>query len=87
MSNEEKKHDQDHNNGPKFTIDIEGTLIPWNSETITTEKIIELGGWVVSQGVIMIDLKDNTETTLQPGQVVDLKPGLGFSKKVRFKRG
>ena len=87
MANEENKHDLDHNNGPKFTIDIEGTLINWNSATITTEKVIELGGWEVSQGAILIDLKDNTETNLQPGQIIELKPGLGFSKKVKFKRG
>jgi hypothetical protein len=87
MSNEESKYEQSHNHGPKFILDIEGRLIEWNSDTITTEKIIELGGWAVSQGVIMIDLKNNTEITLQPGQVVDLRPGLGFSKKVRFKRG
>jgi hypothetical protein len=39
-----------------------------------------------SQGAILIDA-DNNEQTLQPGQTVELKPGMGFSKKVRFKRG
>ena len=29
----------------------------------------------------------NNERTLQPGQVVELKPGHGFAKKVRWKRG
>ena len=51
------------------------------------EQIAQLGGWAASQGVIMIDLKDNTERTLKPGEVVELKPGLGFSKKIRWKRG
>ncbi|CAE6485863.1 multiubiquitin domain-containing protein [Candidatus Nitrosotenuis uzonensis] len=72
--------------GPKFTIDIEGTLHSWDKDTITTEEIIQLGGWDPSQGAIVID-KDNNETTLKPGEVVELKPGMGFSKKVRFKRG
>ena len=72
--------------GPKFTIDIEGTLYPLDKDTITTEEIIELGGWDVSQGAILID-KDNNERTLTPGEVIELKPGMGFSKKVRFKRG
>jgi hypothetical protein len=72
--------------GPKFHLDIEGNLIPWDEDTITTEQIIALGGWETSQGAIMID-KDNVEHTLSPGQVVELKPGMGFSKKVHFKRG
>ena len=72
--------------GPKFTIDIEGVLKPWDEDTITTEEIIKLGGWDASQGAIEID-KENNERTLQPGEVVELKPGHGFSKKVKFKRG
>ena len=71
---------------PKFTLDIEGALKPWDKDTITTEQIAALGGWDVSLGVLLID-KDNNERTLQPGEVVKLEPGLGFSKKVRFLRG
>lgn len=74
------------NHGPKYTLDIEGELKPWDRETITTEEIISLGGWDPSQGAILID-KDNNERTLQPGEVVELKPGMGFSKKIKFKRG
>lgn len=72
--------------GPKYFLDIEGNRKPWDRDTITTEEIIALGGWDVSQGAILID-KDNNERTLQPGEVVEIKPGQGFSKKVRFKRG
>jgi hypothetical protein len=72
--------------GPKYFIDIEGVQKPWESDTITTEQIIALGGWDSSQGAILID-KDNNERTLQPAEVVELKPGMGFSKKIRFKRG
>jgi hypothetical protein len=72
--------------GPKFTLDIEGTLHPWDEDTITTEQIAALGGWDVSLGVLLID-RDNNERTLKPGEVVELKPGMGFSKKVRFRRG
>ena len=75
-----------NNEGPKFFLDIEGVLKPWDKETITTEEIIGLGGWDPSQGAIMID-KENNEHTLQPGQVIELKPGMGFSKKVKFRRG
>lgn len=72
--------------GPKFILDIEGEPKPWDKETITTEEIISLGGWDSSQGAILID-KDNNERNLQPGEVIELKPGMGFSKKIRFKRG
>jgi len=75
------------NQGPKFYLDIEGAQKPWDKDTITTEEVAALGGWDISQGVILIDMKDNSESTLKPGQVVELKPGMGFSKKVKFKRG
>lgn len=72
--------------GPKYTLDMEGKLVPWDRDTITTEEIVALGGWEPSQGAMIID-KDNNERQLQPGEVVDLKPGMGFSKKYRFRRG
>lgn len=75
-----------HQTGPKYVVDIEGQNFPWEQETITTEQIAKLGGWDLSQGVVLID-KDNNERQLKPGEVVELKPGQGFAKKVRFRRG
>lgn len=72
--------------GPKFFLDIEGDVRPWDKDTITTEEIITIGGWDPSLGAIVID-KDQNERTLQPGEVIELKPGMGFSKKIKFKRG
>ena len=81
-------HQENKNgHGPKYILDIEGKEIPWDKDTITTEEIMSLGGWEPSQGAIEIDLKDNTERTLKPGEVITIKPGHGFSKKVKFKRG
>ena len=78
----------DRARGPKFTLDIEGQLIPWDHDTITIEQIAELGRWDISEGVVVIDLRDNTERTLAPtSEPVELRPGLGFSKRIRFKRG
>ena len=77
---------KENKQGPKFFVDIEGTIMAWDKATITTEEIIGLGGWDPSLGAILID-KDNNERTLQPGEVIELKPGMGFSKKVHFKRG
>ncbi len=76
--------EKENKQGPKFFLDIEGVLKPWDKDTITTEEVIGLGGWDPSLGAILID-KDNNERNLQPGEVVELKPGMGFSKKVHFK--
>ena len=72
--------------GPKYFLDIEGQEVAWDQDTITTEQIAELGGWDVSQGVIEVD-KENNERTLAPGEVIEVKPGQGFGKKHKWKRG
>lgn len=72
--------------GPKYFLDIEGKEFPWNQDTITTEQIAELGGWDASEGVIEID-RDNNERTLAPGEIIEIKPGHGFGKKHKWKRG
>jgi hypothetical protein len=79
-------HEPEAGQGPKFFVNIEGVEHPWPSSTITTEEISRLGGWDASAGVIEID-PENNERTLEPGEIVELKPGHGFAKKVRFKRG
>lgn len=77
------KHDKD--NGPKYFVTIEGVEHLWNQSTITTEQLATLGGWG-TEGVIEID-KDNVERTLTAGELIELKPGHGFAKKVRWQRG
>jgi hypothetical protein len=72
--------------GPKYIVSVEGQEYPWPTDTITFEEIAKLGGWAPSEGVIEVD-QDNNERTLKPGEVVQLKPGHGFSKKIRWKRG
>ncbi|TAJ39009.1 MAG: hypothetical protein EPO55_13695 [Reyranella sp.] len=71
---------------PKYILNIEGKDIPWDQDTITTEQIAQLGGWELSQGVIEVD-KDNNERTLSPGEIIEIKPGQGFGKKHKWKRG
>lgn len=72
--------------GPKYVLNIEGNDVPWDQDTITTEQIAQLGGWDLSQGVIEID-KDNNERTLTAGEIIEIKPGHGFGKKHKWKRG
>lgn len=71
---------------PKYFLMIEGVEYPWDRDTITTEEIARLGGWDPSQGVIEVD-EDNNERTLAPNEIVHLKPGHGFGKKHKWKRG
>lgn len=73
--------------GPKFEINIEGKLYPWDSETITVPEIRTVGNLPSDLPVIEVDLQDNTERTLGEQDTVELKPGKGFGKKVSFKRG
>ena len=57
----------------KYTLCIEGENYPWDDDKVTAKQIAELGGWDVSEGVIEID-ENNVERTLEPDEVVYLKP-------------
>lgn len=72
--------------GLPFFVVVEGHEYPWNEPTILPAEIAALGGFDVSAGVIEVDA-DNNERTLGPDERVELKPGHGFGKKHRFKRG
>ena len=72
--------------GAKYSICIEGKVFEWPKKIITTEEIIQLGGWDASQGAVEVD-KDQNEHTLASGEVIKLKPGHNFCKKQHFKRG
>jgi len=72
---------------PKYLIDIEGMAYPWDHDSISAAQIRELAGWDDSQPVVEVDLRDNSERTLGEGETVNLKPGHGFAKKIKFQRG
>ncbi len=73
--------------GPKYEVDIEGKIYAWDRGTITPAEIRTLGDLPQDTPVLEIDLKDNTQRQLGEDEVVEIKPGVGFSKKVRFQRG
>jgi hypothetical protein len=75
------------NQGPPYEVDIEGTLHPWERDEISAAELIALGGWPADQGILEVNLKTQEERTLAPDEVVKLKPGHGFSRKISFKRG
>jgi hypothetical protein len=72
---------------PIYKINIEGELYEWHEPTITPAQIRQLGGLPSDQPVIEVNFQDNTEHTLAEGEPVEVKPGHGFGKKIRFKRG
>lgn len=76
----------EHETGPKYFVNIEGIDYPWPKDTISYEEIAQKGGWPPADGVVEIDA-DNNEHPMKPGEIVQLKPGHGFSKKVKWKRG
>ena len=82
----EDARDAEKKKGSKYILNIEGKDVPWDHDTITTEQIAQLGGWDVSQGVIEVD-ENNNERQLQPGETIRVKPGHGFGKKHKWKRG
>jgi hypothetical protein len=78
-------HDQTQA-GKKFYLWIEDREFGWDRETITVPEIRELGNLPADLPVVEI-LPDNTERTLAENEIVELKPGHRFGKKIRFKRG
>lgn len=79
--------DGNKSQGPRYEVDVEGTIHEWDRPTITTAEIIALGGWPADQGVVEVNLKTQEEVALAADAVVELKPGHGFSRKFRFRRG
>lgn len=71
----------------KYEINIEGTLYPWDRSTITVPELCALAGIPSDQPMLEIDLKTNEERTLTEDAVIELKPGMGFAKKVKYQRG
>jgi hypothetical protein len=73
--------------GPKYFVNLEGTEKPWGESTITVAQIRELAGWDASQPVVEVNLDDQSEITLDENATIELKPGHGFAKKIKFQRG
>jgi hypothetical protein len=72
---------------PHYDVDIEGTIYPWEHDSITVPQLRELAGYSSTQEMIEVDLKTNTEKVLAEDEVVKVEPGKGFAKRVVFKRG
>jgi hypothetical protein len=73
--------------GPKFHINIEGKNFDWNEPRITVMQLRQLGGLPSDTPVEMIDLETNEQRTLSESETIELRPGLGFAKKIKFQRG
>ena len=83
----QQQQDELQAKGPKFHLNIEGQVYDWNEDTITVPQIRTLGSLPPDLPVVQIDLETNTQIQLAEDAIVELKPGLGFSKKVKWQRG
>ena len=73
--------------GPTYEVNLDGDVREWPKPNISVPEIRNLAGWGDDQPVVMVDLKTNEERDLREDEIIDLKPGHGFSKKIKFKRG
>ena len=72
--------------GSKYFVDIEGTIYPWVSATITVPELRALAGIPSDTPMLEIDA-DNNQRQLPEDEVIELKPGQGFSKRIKYRRG
>jgi hypothetical protein len=73
--------------GPKYFLDLEGVDYPWYEPSITVPQVRELAGWTTDQQVMIVNLNTNEETVLAEDAAIELKPGHGFGRKFKFRRG
>lgn len=71
----------------EYCVNIEGVVHAWFHQTIMVPQIRDISGLPADQPVLEINLEDNSERTLGECEVVHIKPGHAFCKKVRYKRG
>lgn len=81
-----KDKKDEHGQGPKYYIEIEGKEYPWDKDTITVPELRTLGNLPSDQLVIEVD-PDNNERQLAETETITLKPGHRYGKKVKYKRG
>ena len=72
--------------GKKYFVTIEGKEYPWEKDTITTTEIRTLGNLPTDMPVVE-EFPDGTERTFGENETVELKPGHGFGRAPKFKRG
>jgi hypothetical protein len=76
----------DHGQGPKYFVNIEGTEYEWAKDTITVQEIRTLGGLPANLPVLE-ETPEGTERTLPEDEVIHLKPGHRFGRASKYKRG
>jgi hypothetical protein len=80
MITEEKVH------GSKYFVNIEGKEYPWDKETINAKEIRALAHFPANAQIVE-EFPDGKERTIGEGEEVHLKPGHGFGRSPKFKRG
>jgi hypothetical protein len=78
---------EEHAQGPKYLVNIDDVEHEWDRPTITVSEIRSLGGIPAGTEILEVNLDTNEERTLSENEVVPLKPGHGFGRKIKFRRG
>ena len=78
---------EEHGHGPKYTVNVDDVDYPWDRDTIAVPEIRTLGRIPAGTEVLEVNLETNEERTLREDEIVPLKPGHGFGKKIKFRRG
>ena len=76
-----------HRGAEHFRINLEGHDHKWLTPTIYADQIRFLAGWDDNQQIIEVDLATNEEHTLADRTPIEVRPGAGFARKIKFKRG
>jgi hypothetical protein len=76
----------DREGGKFFTFFVDDREFRIDTPTVTGAGVMELAGIEQAVGLMLID-DDGTQRAVQPGEVIELKPGRRFKKAPRFKRG
>ncbi len=71
----------------RYFLNIEGEEYKWHEPTITVAEVRVLAGWPTDQEVVLVDLRTNEEHVLDEASPIKLKPGHGFGRRFKFKRG
>lgn len=81
-----EKQNQNHQDGPFFTVFVDDVEYRFDHTPVTGAEIMDMAGIPYATGLILI-LEDGTQKQVAVDEEIDLKPGRRFKKAPRFKRG
>jgi len=77
---------ENDNSGKKYYVTIEGVEYPWDKNTISVAEIRTLGKIPLNIPIVE-EFPNGTERTLGENEIIEIKPGHGFGRSPKYKRG